>query len=130
MLEGYGPNTLALLKLQEDGAGLVICVDCGTTAHEALEAAKIAGLDLVVIDHHVAEPLLPSAIAVVSLLSTDSTSTAAHGGLAAVEVALFCSSSRPIARCARTAGTAPGPSPTCCSGSTSSRSARCAMSCR
>jgi single-stranded-DNA-specific exonuclease len=87
MREGYGPNAPALLRLKAEGAGLVICVDCGTTAHEALEAAKIAGLDLIVIDHHVAEPLLPSAIAVVNPNRLDEVS--AHGALAAVGVAFL-----------------------------------------
>jgi single-stranded-DNA-specific exonuclease len=87
MREGYGPNAAALLGLKASGAGLVICVDCGTTAHEALDAAKAAGLDLVVIDHHVAEPLLPSAVAVVNPNRLDEAS--AHGHLAAVGVAFL-----------------------------------------
>jgi len=87
MREGYGPNAPALLRLKAEGTGLVICVDCGTTAHEALEAAKTAGLDLIVIDHHVAEPLLPSAVAVVNPNRLDEVS--AHGNLAAVGVAFL-----------------------------------------
>jgi len=87
MREGYGPNAPALLRLKAEGAGLVICVDCGTTAHEALETAKTAGLDLIVIDHHVAEPLLPSAVAVVNPNRLDEAS--AHGHLAAVGVAFL-----------------------------------------
>ncbi len=87
MREGYGPNAPALLRLKDEGVGLVICVDCGTTAHEALEAAKDAGLDLIVIDHHVAEPLLPSAVAVVNPNRLDEAS--AHGNLAAVGVAFL-----------------------------------------
>ena len=87
MREGYGPNAPALLRLKADGAGLVVCVDCGTTAHEALAAAKTAGLDLIVIDHHVAEPLLPCAVAVVNPNRLDEAS--AHGHLAAVGVAFL-----------------------------------------
>src|SRR5581483_12042395 len=34
MREGYGPNAPALAKLRQEGAGLVITVDCGTTAHD------------------------------------------------------------------------------------------------
>jgi single-stranded-DNA-specific exonuclease len=85
--EGYGPNAPALRRLKEEGAGLVITVDCGTTAHEALEAAEAAGLDLIVIDHHVAEPLLPRAVAVVNPNRLDQDS--AHGHLAAVGVAFL-----------------------------------------
>jgi single-stranded-DNA-specific exonuclease len=87
MREGYGPNAPALLKLKAEGAGLVVTVDCGTTAHDALDAAKTAGLDLIVIDHHVAEPLLPSAVAVVNPNRLDEAS--AHGHLAAVGVAFL-----------------------------------------
>jgi single-stranded-DNA-specific exonuclease len=87
MREGYGPNAPALLRLKEEGVGLVICVDCGTTAHDALDAARSAGLDLVVIDHHVAEPLLPSAVAVVNPNRLDDSSV--HGQLAAVGVAFL-----------------------------------------
>ena len=85
--EGYGPNAPALLRLKDEGVGLVICVDCGTTAYDALEAAKEAGLDLIVIDHHVAEPLLPKAVAVVNPNRLDEAS--AHGHLAAVGVAFL-----------------------------------------
>src|SRR5690348_16452764 len=37
--EGYGPNTAALLKLKEEGATVVVTVDCGVTAHEPLAEA-------------------------------------------------------------------------------------------
>jgi single-stranded-DNA-specific exonuclease len=85
MREGYGPNATALAKLKRDGAGLVITVDCGTTAHDALAAAAVDGLDVIVIDHHVAEPLLPTAFAVVNPNRLDESSP--HGNLAAVGLA-------------------------------------------
>jgi single-stranded-DNA-specific exonuclease len=87
MREGYGPNAPALRQLKDEGANLVITVDCGTTAHDALDAARVAGLDLIVIDHHVAEPLLPHAVAVVNPNRFDEVS--AHGQLAAVGVAFL-----------------------------------------
>ena len=83
--EGYGPNAPALLKLKRGGAGVVITVDCGTTAHEPLAAAAEAGLDVIVIDHHVAEPLLPKALALVNPNRLDEASP--HGNLAAVGIA-------------------------------------------
>lgn len=64
--EGYGPNAPALLKMARDGIRLVITVDCGTAAFTALEAAAGAGLDLIVLDHHVAESRLPPALAIVN----------------------------------------------------------------
>jgi single-stranded-DNA-specific exonuclease len=52
MREGYGPNAPALLQLQAEGASLVITADCGAGAAEALAAARAAGLDVIVLDHH------------------------------------------------------------------------------
>lgn len=87
MREGYGPNAPALLRLQAEGAAVAVTVDCGATAHEPLAAAAAAGLDVIVVDHHVTEPLLPLAIAVVNPNRLDETSP--HGGLAAVGVAFL-----------------------------------------
>ena len=88
-LEGYGPNAPALLKLRQEGADVVVTVDCGVTAFEPLAEAKRAGLDLIVIDHHQAEIALPDAIAVVDPNRIDDTSP--HKQMAAVGVAfLLC----------------------------------------
>ncbi len=87
MKEGYGPNAPALLKLRGDGAKVVVTVDCGTTAHAPLEAAREAGLDVIVVDHHAAEAKLPPAFAVVNPNRMDETS--AHGQLAAVGVSFL-----------------------------------------
>lgn len=64
--EGYGPNNTAFEALAQDGAQLIITVDCGTTSFGPLERAKSLGLDVVVIDHHTAEPKLPEAHAIVN----------------------------------------------------------------
>jgi single-stranded-DNA-specific exonuclease len=58
--EGYGPNAPALLKLKDEGASLVICADCGAGAGVALAAARDAGLDVVVLDHHAAQADVPA----------------------------------------------------------------------
>ncbi len=50
--EGYGPSIGAFRALKDDGASLIITVDCGASAHEPIEAAAADGIDLVVIDHH------------------------------------------------------------------------------
>src|SRR5215472_7364312 len=85
--EGYGPNTPALLRLREEGLRVVIAVDCGTNAHLPLAEAADAGLEVIVVDHHVAEPLLPRAVAIVNPNRLDETSP--HGQLAAVGVAFL-----------------------------------------
>ena len=64
--EGYGPSEQALKKLAEQGAKLVITLDCGTTAFDALGAGRALDLEIIVIDHHEAEPELPDVYAVVN----------------------------------------------------------------
>lgn len=85
--EGYGPNAAALLKLKGEGASVVVTVDCGVTAFEPLAEARRAGLDLIVIDHHMAEIALPEAVAVVDPNRVDDDSP--HKQLAAVGVAFL-----------------------------------------
>jgi single-stranded-DNA-specific exonuclease len=85
--EGYGPNVPALLRLREEGVRVIVTVDCGTTAHLPLAEAARAGLDIIVVDHHVAEPLLPQATAIVNPNRLDETSP--HGAMAAVGVAFL-----------------------------------------
>lgn len=82
--EGYGPNSAALRTLAAEGVKLVITVDCGTTAHEPLTVAREAGLDVLVLDHHAGEPLLPPAHAVVNPNRLDESSP--HRHMAAVGV--------------------------------------------
>jgi single-stranded-DNA-specific exonuclease len=65
-LEGYGPNAVALRRLKDEGASLVVTLDCGITAFEPLAEAAAIGLDVIVVDHHVAEPRLPQAFAIVN----------------------------------------------------------------
>lgn len=50
--EGYGLNTEAILQLSEKENPLIISVDCGITAFEPARAAKDAGIDLIITDHH------------------------------------------------------------------------------
>ncbi len=66
VLEGYGPNSQALLNLKKNGTDLVITVDCGTVAFKPLEDAKKAGLEIIVIDHHLGVLEKPEAIAVIN----------------------------------------------------------------
>ncbi|MCG8691929.1 MAG: DHHA1 domain-containing protein, partial [Minwuiales bacterium] len=67
------------------GASLIVTVDCGTVAFAPLTAAAEAGVDVVVVDHHLAEPSLPPALAVINPNRLDEASP--HGQLAAVGVA-------------------------------------------
>jgi single-stranded-DNA-specific exonuclease RecJ len=66
ILEGYGPNSEALLKLKNSGTDLVIMADCGTVAFEPLLDAFEAGLEIIVIDHHLGALEKPKAISVIN----------------------------------------------------------------
>jgi single-stranded-DNA-specific exonuclease len=66
LFEGYGPNTEAVRSLAAQGATLLVAVDCGTVSIEPLAEAKKLGVDVVVIDHHQADEVLPPAVAVVN----------------------------------------------------------------
>ena len=50
--DGYGFSLKAVEKAKEAGASLVVAVDCGTNDHESCRAAREAGMDVVVVDHH------------------------------------------------------------------------------
>jgi single-stranded-DNA-specific exonuclease len=58
---GYGLSAPALARVLDSGASLLITCDCGSSDHERLEAARVAGVDAVVIDHHrVPDAALPA----------------------------------------------------------------------
>jgi single-stranded-DNA-specific exonuclease len=82
IFEGYGPNVEAIRFLAERGATLLVTVDCGTTSEEPLQEARRLGLDVVVIDHHLADERLPPSVAVVNPNRLDDVSGLGH--LAAV----------------------------------------------
>lgn len=90
LLEGYGPSGEALVKLAKDGSSLIVTVDCGAMAHEALTMARDAGVDVIVVDHHKCSPDLPPTAALVNPNRLDENDlAAAHGHLAAVGVAFL-----------------------------------------
>ena len=63
--EGYGLNQGAVERLREQGAAVIVTVDCGITAVQETEYAKGLGLDVIITDHHECKEELPSAAAVV-----------------------------------------------------------------
>lgn len=90
LLEGYGPSGEALVRLAGEGSSLIVTVDCGAMAHEALRMAHEAGVDVIVVDHHKCSSELPLAAALVNPNRLDESETgAAHGHLAAVGVAFL-----------------------------------------
>ena len=90
LMEGYGPSGEALVRIAEHGAKLIVTVDCGAQAFEALAMAKAAGVDVIVVDHHKCASQLPDGFAIVNPNRLDEGEEAAgHGHLAAVGVAFL-----------------------------------------
>jgi single-stranded-DNA-specific exonuclease len=90
LMEGYGPSGEALVRIGAGGSRLIITVDCGAMAYDALSQAKAAGLEVIVVDHHKCASELPEAFALVNPNRLDETDEAAsHGHLAAVGVAFL-----------------------------------------
>ncbi len=64
--DGYGPNVKKMQEFYDAGIRLVATVDCGMTAFEPIDFGTKLGLDVVIIDHHEPERMLPNAYAVVN----------------------------------------------------------------
>jgi single-stranded-DNA-specific exonuclease len=87
LMEGYGPSGEALVRLKREGADLIVTVDCGAMAFDALAEAKAAGAEVIVVDHHKCASQLPEALALVNPNRLDEEEGREHGHLAAVGVA-------------------------------------------
>ena len=64
--EGYGLNFEAIQKAYDKGFKLIVTVDCGISAHEEVEKAKLLGLDVIITDHHEPSLMMPVCVAVVN----------------------------------------------------------------
>ncbi|WP_293904989.1 single-stranded-DNA-specific exonuclease RecJ [Phenylobacterium sp.] len=97
--EGYGPSPAAFRHLQAEGAELVITVDCGAAAHDALACAAAIGLPVVVIDHHLMRPgEVPAVAALVNPNRPDDTSGQGHLAAAGVSFVLLAALNREARR--------------------------------
>lgn len=98
LTEGYGPSPEALIGLAEDGARLILTVDCGTTSEAAIEAANGAGAEIIVIDHHQADDALPPAYAVLNPNRQDDLSGQGHLAAAGVVFLFLVAATRALRR--------------------------------
>lgn len=69
--DGYDLGPGGIRRAAEADAGVILTADCGVVAHDAVAAARQAGIDVVVTDHHVPGATLPAAIAVVNPRRSD-----------------------------------------------------------
>ncbi len=78
IFEGYGPNPDAINTLIDEGADLIVTVDCGTVSHDSLNEAKKRNVDVVVVDHHLAGESLPDVLALINPNRQDDLSGLEH----------------------------------------------------
>ena len=83
--EGFGPNVKALQLLGSEHS-LIICVDCGTLSHEAIESEHQS--EIIVLDHHLANETLPKCHAIVNPNRQDELGNLHH--LCAASVVFLC----------------------------------------
>ena len=72
--EGYGPSPEAFATMVAQGAGIIVTIDCGTTADGAMGWAADKGIDVIVVDHHLPGEKLVPAHAVINPKRSDDTS--------------------------------------------------------
>ncbi len=97
--EGYGPSPAAFRRLKDEGADLVVTVDCGAAAHDALACAAEIGLPVVVIDHHLMRPgEIPAVAALVNPNRADCGSGQGHLAAAGVAFVLLAALNREARR--------------------------------
>ena len=71
--EGYGVSRQGVDYAHETGVSLVIVLDCGIKAVDEITYAKELGIDFIICDHHVPDPVLPPAVAILNAKREDST---------------------------------------------------------
>lgn len=98
LTEGYGPTAEALTELAQEGARLILTVDCGTAAAEAIAAANAADAEVIVIDHHQADDALPPAFAVINPNRQDDLSGQGHLAAAGVVFLFLVATTRQLRR--------------------------------
>lgn len=95
IVEGYGPSPAIFRHLKAQGAELVVTVDCGAAAHDALACAAEIGLEVVVIDHHLMRgEEIPAVAALVNPNRPDCASGQGHLAAAGVTFVLLAALNR------------------------------------
>ena len=92
--EGYGPNAPALAHLKDQGAELVVTLDCGAASVQPLEAARAMDLTVAVVDHHLREGEAPPAAALVNPNQPGDASGCGHMAAAGVTFVLLAALNR------------------------------------
>lgn len=69
--EGYGVSMESVEFAKTEEVDLVIALDCGIKANEAVNRARLHGIDYIICDHHLPSEKLPDAIAILNPKQAD-----------------------------------------------------------
>ena len=69
--EGYGVSKMGIDHAKATGISLIISVDCGIKSTELITYAKELGIDFIICDHHLPDPILPPAVAILNAKQID-----------------------------------------------------------
>jgi single-stranded-DNA-specific exonuclease len=69
--EGYGVSKMGIDHAKATGITLIISVDCGIKSTELITYAKSLGIDFIICDHHLPDPILPPAVAILNAKQSD-----------------------------------------------------------
>lgn len=64
--EGYSMNSAAVEMFHQQGAKLIITVDCGITSIAEVQRAKELGMDVIITDHHHVPEQVPGSLAIIN----------------------------------------------------------------
>lgn len=64
--EGYGVSKMGIDYAKETGCTLIVSLDCGIKSTDLIAYAKTLGVDFIVCDHHLPDPILPPAVAILN----------------------------------------------------------------
>lgn len=107
IIEGYGPNPVAIQQLHEGGASLLVTLDCGSVSFQSLEEARRLGLSVVVADHHQVGEQLPPCEALVNPNRQDDLSGQGHLAAVGVTFLVCVALNRELRRRGRFSGNEP-----------------------
>ncbi len=66
MIDGYGLSLCGVDQIKENGAQVIISVDCGINAIEEVKQINSLGMDIIITDHHNPKEKLPAAYAIIN----------------------------------------------------------------
>ena len=64
--EGYGPNNRIMDEMLKSNIEILFTLDCGTTSIDIVDSKKYSSIDVIIIDHHLSESLLPKVHSIIN----------------------------------------------------------------